>query len=122
MRTPGQPIAARAQNWNIWRDIKAAQPASMAANNRRSGRANIFRPSRRGDAVLVPDSADDHDCHAYGFAVLHNHACRQRATFGRVGCQPAVQAARRSPPSAAVDEIQQVVGLPPCRQVGARSP
>ncbi len=31
----------------------------------------------------------------------------------RVGCQPTVQAAHRSPPSAAVDEIQQEVGLPP---------
>jgi len=37
MRTPAQPIAARSQNRNIWRDIKAAQPASMAANSRRSG-------------------------------------------------------------------------------------
>jgi hypothetical protein len=37
MRTSGQPIAARAQNWNIWRDIKAAQSASNSANNQRSG-------------------------------------------------------------------------------------
>jgi hypothetical protein len=47
--------------------------------------------------------------------------CRYRASQGRtrtsvidsVGCQPAVQAARRSPRSVAVDEIQQEVGLPP---------
>src|ERR1700722_13792976 len=32
--------------------------------------------------------------------------------FGRIGCQPAMQAARRSPRSVAVDEIQQEVGLP----------
>ena len=36
----------------------------------------------------------------------------RRPHIGRVGCQPAVQAARRSPRSVAVDEIQQEVGLP----------
>jgi hypothetical protein len=33
--------------------------------------------------------------------------------IGRVGCQPTVQAARRSPRSVAVDKIQQEIGLPP---------
>ena len=36
----------------------------------------------------------------------------RRTLFGRIGCQPAMQAARRSPRSVAVDEIQQEVGLP----------
>jgi hypothetical protein len=38
----------------------------LAAQYRRSGRANIVRLSRQSHAVLVPDSADDHETqHAY---------------------------------------------------------
>jgi hypothetical protein len=44
---------------------------------------------------------------------MHEYVCGQHTLFGRVGCQPTVQAARRSPRSVAVDEIQQEIGLPP---------
>ena len=40
-----------------------------------------------------------------------------RPLIGRVGCQPTVQAARRSPRSVAVDKIQQEIGLPPVTAV-----
>src|SRR5262249_30189190 len=46
-----------------------ADPRSWTpAPSRRSGRANSSRLSRRGDALVIPDSADDHGRHAYAFA------------------------------------------------------
>jgi hypothetical protein len=34
-------------------------------------------PEAAGDAVPVPDSGNDHDCHVYELAARHNHACGQ---------------------------------------------
>jgi hypothetical protein len=38
----------------------------------------------------VSDSADDHECHEYGFAALHNQGSGQRTILGRCGwsCRP----------------------------------
>jgi ubiquinone/menaquinone biosynthesis C-methylase UbiE len=56
-----------------------ADPATARPN--RQGRTKYLSAQSPGDAVLVPDSADDQDCHAYGFAAPHNHPRGQRTTF-----------------------------------------
>jgi hypothetical protein len=47
-------------------DLRPAEQLKSAAPIRRSGCANIFWLSRRGDAVVLLDSADDHEAlHTY---------------------------------------------------------
>jgi hypothetical protein len=68
-----EPRRGGRQNWRFC----AAPPRRVRHNQLQIfGRASprrYLRFSRRGDAILVSDSADDHDCHACGFATPHNH-------------------------------------------------
>ena len=56
-----QLVPAGNQNWLICARCDVSPGSQPAANIRRSGCGNIFRLSRRGDVVVVSDSADEHE-------------------------------------------------------------
>jgi hypothetical protein len=110
-QTPTAPVSQRSSSPRLSFPTMASKTTSQRprsnSNKTRYTRSPRWHRERRSGPLRPPEHNIPIDRCRYG------RAGREHPVIGSVADQPAVQDARRSPRSVAVDEIQQEVGLPP---------